>query len=105
MGYLTNVLALKMTFYPIEFWGWRIWQPEGQPFGLFGWQGIVPAKAPELAGGLSDLFLEKLFNMKSIFARIDPDVVRDKCKSGSVVSAAYGLAGCVFQMVNVGGAV
>ena len=27
-----------MTFYPIDFKGLKIWQPEGQPFGFFGWQ-------------------------------------------------------------------
>ena len=32
------MLALHMTFYPIDFKGLKIWQPEGQPFGFFGWQ-------------------------------------------------------------------
>ena len=39
VGYLTNVLALKMTFYPIEFLGIPIVLIKNQPFGLFGWQG------------------------------------------------------------------
>ena len=38
VGWITNVLALHMTFYPIEFKGVKVWQPEGQPFGFFGWQ-------------------------------------------------------------------
>ena len=38
VGWATNVLALHMTFYPIDFKGLKIWQPEGQPFGFFGWQ-------------------------------------------------------------------
>ena len=38
VGRATNVLALHMTFYPIDFKGLKIWQPEGQPFGFFGWQ-------------------------------------------------------------------
>ena len=38
VGWFTNVLALHMTFYPLEFKGVKLWQPEGQPFGLFGWQ-------------------------------------------------------------------
>ena len=49
VGWATNVIALKMTFYPIEFLGPKLWQPEGQPFGLFGWQGIIPAKAAQMA--------------------------------------------------------
>lgn len=36
--YMTNVIALKMTFYPVEFWGVKIWQPEDQPLGCIGWQ-------------------------------------------------------------------
>jgi hypothetical protein len=24
VGWLTNVVALKMTFYPIEFFGWKV---------------------------------------------------------------------------------
>ena len=38
VGWATNVLALHMTFFPIDFKGLKIWQPEGQPFGFFGWQ-------------------------------------------------------------------
>lgn len=36
--YVTNILALKMTFFPVEFWGIKIWQPEDQPLGCIGWQ-------------------------------------------------------------------
>lgn len=38
VGYLTNVLALWMTFYPLELRPLKLWQPQGQPLGLFGWQ-------------------------------------------------------------------
>lgn len=75
VGYLTNVVAVKMCFYPFEFWGWKLWQPEGSPFGLFGWQGIVPAKAKKMAGKLLDLFLERLINVSEIFGKVDPDEV------------------------------
>lgn len=44
VGYLTNVLALEMTFYPIEFWGIEIFRLKNEPWGLFGWQGIIPTK-------------------------------------------------------------
>ena len=39
VGWFTNVLALKMTFYPIKFVGVK----------PFGWQGIIPAKARKIA--------------------------------------------------------
>mgnify|MGYP007000240031 len=36
IGWSTNWLAIKMTFYPLEFIG----KPP-----LLGWQGIIPSKA------------------------------------------------------------
>ena len=72
VGYVTNVVALKMTFYPLEFVGPRIYQPEGQPFGFFGWQGIIPAKAGKMAAIMTDLMLEKLVTTEEVFARLDP---------------------------------
>ena len=44
VGYFTNVLALEMTFYPVEFWGIEIFRIKTEPWGLFGWQGIIPTK-------------------------------------------------------------
>ena len=40
VGWGTNVVALKMTFYPLEFTGIS-------PY--LGWQGIIPAKAESMA--------------------------------------------------------
>ncbi len=42
VGWGTNVLALHMTFEPIEPWGRPPW---------FGWQGIIPANAVRMALG------------------------------------------------------
>ena len=38
VGYVTNVIAIWMTFAPTELWPYKLWQPAGQPLGLFGWQ-------------------------------------------------------------------
>jgi len=38
VGYVTNVAALHMTFYPLEFWGIKIYRPKNQPWGIIGWQ-------------------------------------------------------------------
>jgi len=75
VGWLTNVLALKMTFYPLEFFGWKLWQPELSPLGLFGWQGIIPCKAGKMAGICARLMTEKLINITEVFNRIEPDVL------------------------------
>lgn len=48
VGYLTNVLALEMTFYPVEFWGIELFRIKTEPWGLFGWQGIIPTKAHKM---------------------------------------------------------
>ena len=47
VGYMTNVVALQMTFYPLEFTPGilKIAQPEGQPFGLLGGgKGLSPPR-------------------------------------------------------------
>lgn len=82
VGYATNVLALKMTFYPVEFWGIKIWQPKDQPLGCIGWQGIVPAKAAKMAAKSVTLMTEKLINIKEVFARLDPDEMCEALEPG-----------------------
>jgi hypothetical protein len=72
IGYFTNVLALQMTFYPIEFWGWELFRIKEQPWGLFGWQGIIPSKAEKMASISFELFTTKLFHLREIFMRLDP---------------------------------
>lgn len=63
VGWVTNWLALKMTFYPIRFWGIP-------PF--LGWQGIIPRKAHKMASKSVDVITERLLNIKEVFLRIDP---------------------------------
>lgn len=78
IGWGTNVLALKMTFYPLEFVGFGI---KGlKPIGWgglppIGWQGIIPNKAGVMAGKSVDLITSKLIDIQEQFARIDPKVV------------------------------
>ena len=78
VGWGTNVVALKMTFYPLEFFPafLAFAQPRGQPFGwLGGWQGIIPSKAGDMAEILVELMTKKLINIKEIFSRLDPKKV------------------------------
>jgi uncharacterized membrane protein YheB (UPF0754 family) len=63
VGYATNVLALKMMFYPVRFVGIP-------PF--LGWQGIVPRKAGKMAGVAVDTITRHLITVEEMFARIDP---------------------------------
>lgn len=64
VGWATNVIAIKMMFYPIEFFGIK---------PVFGWQGIVPSKAKKMASIACDLMLKRLVNVREVFQRLDPD--------------------------------
>ena len=66
VGWGTNALALKMTFYPLEFKGIP-------PF--IGWQGIVPSKAVKMSTTSVDLWTSKLVSVKELFEQIDPKAV------------------------------
>jgi len=73
VGWFTNVLALEMTFRPIEYFGISLFRLEEQPWGLFGWQGIIPTKARKMATICVTLMTERLFDIQDIFKRLDPD--------------------------------
>jgi uncharacterized membrane protein YheB (UPF0754 family) len=65
VGWITNVIAIKMTFYPVEYFGLR----------PFGWQGIVPSKAKKMAETAVDLWTSKLIDLEIEFSKIQPDRV------------------------------
>ena len=61
-----------MTFRPLEFVGYPLLRFKNQPWGLFGYQGIIPTKAEKMASVCFDLMTTKLLNLKEIFNRLDP---------------------------------
>ncbi len=63
IGWITNVIAIKMTFYPLEFFG----------FGPVGWQGIIPSKAKKMAETAVDLWTSKLIDIREEFLRVSPE--------------------------------
>jgi uncharacterized membrane protein YheB (UPF0754 family) len=65
VGWITNVLALKMTFYPIKYYGVR----------PFGWQGIIPSKARKMAETAVDLWTTKLLDIGTQFSKLEPENV------------------------------
>ncbi|QSP94896.1 hypothetical protein LPB19_00250 [Marinobacter salinisoli] len=66
IGWTTNWLAIKMTFYPLEFIG----KPP-----IFGWQGIIPSKARKMAAISVDATIAKIGTVDEIFQQIDPKVL------------------------------
>ncbi|MAA76162.1 MAG: DUF445 domain-containing protein [Salinisphaeraceae bacterium] len=73
VGYVTNVVAIKMMFHPITFWG--VWEP------WLGWQGIVPRKAAKMASISVDTITEKLITEEEIFSRMDPQRVAEELRA------------------------
>ena len=81
VGWFTNWLAVKMIFYPIAFLGVPLAQaveghvygyPILNPLGAFGWQGIVPAKAAQMAMTMVEMVTTKLIDVQETFLRLDP---------------------------------
>ncbi|GAA3565385.1 DUF445 domain-containing protein [Marinobacter xestospongiae] len=66
IGWTTNWLAIKMTFYPLEFVGKR---------PIWGWQGIIPSKARKMAAISVDATISKIGTVQEIFEQIDPKVL------------------------------
>ncbi|MFT7622241.1 MAG: uncharacterized membrane protein YheB (UPF0754 family), partial [Myxococcota bacterium] len=64
IGYITNVLAVRMMFYPLKFVGIP-------PY--LGWQGIVPANAIGLAKRGLSLITERLLKIDEVLAGSDPE--------------------------------
>ncbi|KAL7452981.1 hypothetical protein ACHAWC_004689 [Mediolabrus comicus] len=87
VGWLTNYLAVQMIFYPIRWRGLPIYRVEGEPLGLLGWQGIVPAKTLKMSEAMVNTTINELLTMEEIIQRLDPDKVADILlpKSGQIV--------------------
>lgn len=67
IGYVTNVIAIKMMFYPLEFFGIK------EPW--LGWQGIVPRKCEKMARIACDTMVPTLITEREIFEQLDPKEV------------------------------
>lgn len=87
VGWLTNYLAVQMIFFPIRWRGLPIYRVEGEPLGLIGWQGIVPAKTLKMSEAMVNTTINELLTMEEIIQRLDPDKVADILlpKSGQIV--------------------
>ena len=72
VGWITNLLALKMTFYPLKFKG--VLPP------YLGWQGIVPRKSAPLALKAVQMLTTHLIKVEDFFARINPERLAGQLK-------------------------
>ena len=67
VGWITNVVAIQMTFYPLELWGFKIGNVP------IGWQGIIPSKSPKMASISVDLMTSKLISIEDVILQLDPE--------------------------------
>lgn len=63
IGYGTKLVAIRMMFEPIEFFGFR-------PY--LGWQGIIPRRAEIMAGIACDTMTANLLSPAEVVGRLDP---------------------------------
>jgi len=89
IGYITNWVAIRLMFQPIEFWGVKvpgmdqlapmmprkIQQIPGVLEGMLGWQGIVPSRAAKMGSIAYDNSVEKVASQREFYERLDPDEV------------------------------
>ena len=66
VGWVTNWVAIRMTFRPLEFRGWR---------PIFGWQGIIPSKAGKMAEIFVDSTMHRLGSFSEAFREMEPAVM------------------------------
>lgn len=66
VGFVTNWLAIKLTFYPIKFWGIP---------PIFGWQGIIPSKARKMAEISVDSTLSRIGTISEVVEQMNPDLI------------------------------
>lgn len=74
VGLSTNWLGVKMLFYPIDYVGTEWYrQSPYTPYGILGWQGVVPCKTEKMAARLVHIVTERLLTVEEAFGRLDPN--------------------------------
>jgi uncharacterized membrane protein YheB (UPF0754 family) len=72
VGITTNWMGVKMLFYPIEYTGADLVRWPDTPYGLFGWQGVVPTKTAFMAERLVKIVTQRLLSLEEAFGRLEP---------------------------------
>jgi uncharacterized membrane protein YheB (UPF0754 family) len=71
VGWLTNWLAIQMSFYPIQFRG----------FGSTGWQGVIPRKAEKMAHICIDRTLQQFGDLNAVYRKLEPEKIVEQVVS------------------------
>ncbi|MBW7469945.1 DUF445 domain-containing protein [Marinobacter sp. F4218] len=68
VGWFTNWLAIKMSFYPVQFIG----------VGILGWQGVIPRKAEKMAHICIDRTLQQFGDLNSVYNKLEPQRIAEQ---------------------------
>lgn len=68
VGWLTNWLAIQMSFYPVKFVG----------AGVFGWQGVIPRKAEKMAHICVDQTLRQFGDLNAVYQKLEPHRIAEQ---------------------------
>ena len=93
VGILTNWMGVKMLFYPVDYQGLNLKRWENTPYGLFGWQGVVPCKTDRMATRLVKIITEKLLSLDEAFDRLDSNELGQLMLPGILDSMDISLGG------------
>lgn len=91
IGYVTNWVAIRLLFHPVEFWGvdvpgmdrvagllpYRLQQIPGVMEGRLGWQGIIPSRAGKMGSISVDSGISKIATQEEFYQRFDPDAIAE----------------------------
>ena len=74
IGYGTNVVAIQMTFLPLDYVGF--FEPVFRATGFsLGWQGIIPANAAKIAEKAVTIMTKQLVTVDEVFAKLDAKIL------------------------------
>ena len=76
IGFGTNILAIQMTFLPLEYIGFYEEAFRTCGFSL-GWQGIIPANAAKIADKAVTIMTTQLISVDEVFAKLDPKTIAE----------------------------
>lgn len=62
VGWVTNWLAIKMSFYPVRFVG----------LGNIGWQGVIPRKSEKMAHICVDRTMQQFGDLNAVYEKLEP---------------------------------
>lgn len=89
IGYVTNWVAIRFLFYPVELVGVRVpglkslaprlprrlRQVPGILDGKVGWQGIIPSRSERMGNIAAEKGVAKLANEREFYEAFDPDLI------------------------------